>query len=173
MSTCSRVIRCRRRSKGPSKTGVVTSYATPPQYGGNERERGIPWPAMARVFSGIQPTGDIHLGNFLGAIRNWVADQDDAIYCVVDLHALTVPQDPEELRAKTLEVAMILIATGLDPDVCTLFVQSHVPQHPQLTWLLECTASFGELSRMTQFKEKSDRHDFVSAGLFTYPALMA
>src|SRR3954454_7268299 len=128
---------------------------------------------MARVFSGIQPTGDIHLGNFLGAIRNWVADQDDAIYWVVDLHALTVPQDPEELRAKTIEVAMILMAAGLDPDVCTLFVQSHVPQHAQLSWLLECTAAFGELSRMTQFKDKSDQHDFVSAGLFTYPALMA
>jgi tryptophanyl-tRNA synthetase len=128
---------------------------------------------MARVFSGIQPTGDMHLGNYLGAVRNWVADQDDAIYCVVDLHALTVPQDPVQLRAKTLEVAMLLIATGLDPDTCTLFVQSHVPQHPQLTWLLECTAAFGELGRMTQFKDKSDRHDFISAGLFTYPALMA
>src|SRR4051794_10563904 len=128
---------------------------------------------MARVFSGIQPTGDIHLGNFLGAIRNWVADQDDAIYCVVDLHALTVPKIPGRLRAKTIEVAMILMAAGLDPEVCTLFVQSHVPQHTQLTWLLECTASYGELSRMTQFKDKSDQHDFVSAGLFTYPALMA
>ena len=128
---------------------------------------------MARVFSGIQPTGDIHLGNFLGAIRNWVLDQDDAIFCVVDLHALTIPQDPAELRQKTLEVAMILMAAGLDPDICTLFVQSHVPQHAQLSWLLECTASFGELSRMTQFKDKSGQHDFVSAGLFTYPALMA
>ena len=128
---------------------------------------------MARVFSGIQPTGDIHLGNFLGAIRNWALDQDDAIFCVVDLHALTIPQDPAELQRKTLEVAMILMASGLDPDICTLFVQSHVPEHAQLSWLLECTASFGELSRMTQFKDKSGQHDFVSAGLFTYPALMA
>src|SRR3954470_13248921 len=128
---------------------------------------------MARVFSGIQPTGDMHLGNYLGAVRNWVADQDDAIYCVVDLHALTVPQDPVALRAKTLEVASLLIAAGLDPDVCTLFVQSHVPEHPQLAWLLECTVAFGELRRMTQFKDKSERQEFVSAGLFTYPALMA
>jgi tryptophanyl-tRNA synthetase len=128
---------------------------------------------MARVFSGIQPTGDMHLGNYLGAVRNWAADQDDAIFCVVDLHALTIPQDPEQLRSKTLEVAMLLIAAGLDPDRCTLFVQSHVPAHPQLTWLLECTVAFGELRRMTQFKDKADRHDFVSAGLFTYPALMA
>ena len=91
---------------------------------------------MARVFSGIQPTGDMHLGNYLGAVRNWVTDQDDAIYCVVDLHALTVPQDPEQLRVKTLEVAMLLMATGIDPDVSTVFVQSHVPEHTQLTWLL-------------------------------------
>src|SRR4051812_10130797 len=128
---------------------------------------------MARVFSGIQPTGDIHLGNYLGAVRNWVADQDDAIYCVVDLHALTYPQDPEVLRSKTLQVAALLIAAGLDPDVCTLFVQSQVHEHAELTWLLECTVAYGELRRMTQFKDKSDRAEFVSAGLLTYPALMA
>ena len=128
---------------------------------------------MARVFSGIQPTGDMHLGNYLGAVRNWVADQEDAIYCVVDLHALTYPQDPEVLRSKTLQVASLLIATGLDPDVCTLFVQSHVHEHAELSWLLECTVAYGELRRMTQFKDKSDRADFVSAGLLTYPALMA
>lgn len=130
---------------------------------------------MARVFSGIQPTGEVHLGNLLGAIRNWVVDQHeaDSLYCVVDLHALTIPKEPSEVRTSTLRVAQMLMAIGLDPDVCTLFVQSHVPEHTELAWLLECTASFGELSRMTQFKEKRERADFVSAGLFTYPALMA
>jgi tryptophanyl-tRNA synthetase len=130
---------------------------------------------MARVFSGIKPTGNVHLGNLLGALVRWVDDQHraDSVYCVVDLHALTVPQDPEELRAATLRLSQILLAVGLDPEVCTLFVQSHVPQHTEMAWLMECTASFGELSRMTQFKDKSDRADFVSAGLFTYPALMA
>ena len=132
---------------------------------------------MTRVFSGIQPTGDTHLGNYLGAIRNWVVDQHahDSFYCVVDLHALTIPKDPAELRQKTLNMGAMLLACGLDPDVCTLFVQSHVPEHAQLGWLMECTVSFGELSRMTQFKDKSARHqgDFVSAGLFTYPALQA
>ncbi|MCP5028110.1 MAG: tryptophan--tRNA ligase [Actinomycetia bacterium] len=131
--------------------------------------------APARVFSGIKPTGGVHLGNLLGALRNWVEDQHthDAIYCVVDLHALTVPQDPAELRATTIELAQILMAVGLDPELCTLFVQSHVPAHTELAWLMECTASFGELRRMTQFKDKSEGSDFVSAGLFTYPALMA
>lgn len=130
---------------------------------------------MARVFSGIQPTGEVHLGNLLGALQHWVDDQHrfDSVYCVVDLHALTVPQDPAELHDKTLRLAQILLAVGLDPDVCTLFVQSQVHEHPELAWLLECTASFGELRRMTQFKDKSDKAEFVSAGLFTYPALMA
>jgi len=130
---------------------------------------------MARIFSGIQPTGDVHLGNLLGALRNWVVAQheDDCVFCVVDLHALTLPQDPAELRAKTLELAQILLAAGLDPDVCTLFVQSHVPEHTEGAWLMECTAAFGELRRMVQFKEKADRADFVSAALFTYPALQA
>jgi len=132
---------------------------------------------MTRVLSGIQPTGDTHLGNYLGAIRHWVVDQHehDAFYCVVDLHALTTPQDPQELRDKTLRMAMILLAAGLDPDVCTLFVQSHVPEHTQLAWLVQCTASVGELQRMTQFKDKSSRQTsgFVSAGLLTYPTLMA
>ncbi len=99
---------------------------------------------------------------------------DDALYCIVDLHALTVPQDPAELRAKTLEVTQLLVAVGLDPDVVTLFVQSHVPEHAELGWIMECTVAFGELRRMTQFKDKSpSRADFVSAGLFTYPALQA
>ena len=130
---------------------------------------------MTRVFSGIQPTGDVQLGNLLGALRYWVADQHeaDSFYCVVDLHALTVPQDPEELRARTLEVAQVLLAVGIDPDVATLFIQSHVHEHTELAWILECTAAFGELRRMTQFKDKSDGAEFVSAGLFTYPALMA
>ncbi len=130
---------------------------------------------MARVFSGIQPTGDVHLGNYLGAVRRWAEAQhvDDAIHCIVDLHALTLPQDPAELRAKTLSLTQILVATGLDPEVCTLFVQSQVAEHTQLAWVMECTAAFGELRRMTQFKEKADQADFVSAGLFTYPALMA
>lgn len=132
-------------------------------------------PPMARILSGIQPSGAVHLGNLLGALRGWVDDQHraDSFHCVVDLHALTVSQDPAELRSRTLELAQLLLAVGLDPDVCTLFVQSHVPEHPQLAWLMECTASMGELRRMTQFKEKSDGQDFVSAGLFTYPALMA
>jgi tryptophanyl-tRNA synthetase len=103
-----------------------------------------------------------------------VRDQDeDAIHCVVDLHALTVPQDPAELRETSLKLAQILVAAGLDPDRCTLFVQSHVHEHTELAWMLECTASYGELSRMTQFKDKSDKAEFISAGLFTYPALMA
>lgn len=136
---------------------------------------------MTRVFSGIQPTGELQLGNYLGAVRHWTVDQHehDAIFCVVDSHAITTPQDPTELRSKTLETMAGLLAAGLDPSVCTLFVQSHVAQHAQLAWLLECTASFGELSRMTQFKDKTARQEsgantgFVSAGLFTYPALMA
>jgi tryptophanyl-tRNA synthetase len=132
---------------------------------------------MTRVLSGIQPTGDIHLGNYLGAIRWWVIDQHehDSYHPVVDLHALTLPQEPAELRAATLTTATLLIAIGLDPEVCTVFVQSHVPEHTELTWLLECTASMGELRRMTQFKDKAARggEESARAGLFTYPVLMA
>jgi tryptophanyl-tRNA synthetase len=130
---------------------------------------------MARVFSGIQPTGEVHLGNYLGAVRRWVDAQhaDEAIHCIVDLHALTVPKDPAELRAKVLETTQILVAAGLDPEVTILFAQSQVAEHAELGWIMACTASFGELRRMTQFKEKADQADFVSAGLFTYPALMA
>ena len=129
---------------------------------------------MARVFSGIQPTGDIHLGNYLGAIRRWARDQhDEAIHCIVDLHALTIPRDPAELRAKSTEVTRLLVASGLDPDVIILFAQSMVHEHAELNWVMECTAAFGELRRMVQFKDKADRADFVSAGLFTYPALQA
>jgi tryptophanyl-tRNA synthetase len=130
---------------------------------------------VPRVFSGIKPTGEVHLGNLLGALRNWVTDQDtyDCVYCVVDLHALTVPQDPAELTATSLSLAQKLVSVGLDPDRCTLFVQSHVHEHVELAWIMECTVSYGELSRMTQFKDKSTKSDFVSGGLFTYPALMA
>jgi tryptophanyl-tRNA synthetase len=130
---------------------------------------------VPRVFSGIKPTGEVHLGNLLGALRNWVADQDahDCVYCVVDLHALTLPQDPEVLGATSLSLAQKLLSVGLDPERCTLFVQSHVHQHAELAWIMECTVSYGELSRMTQFKDKSTRSEFVSGGLFTYPALMA
>ncbi|MDQ2678222.1 MAG: tryptophan--tRNA ligase [Actinomycetota bacterium] len=130
---------------------------------------------MSRVFSGIQPTGDLHLGNLLGAVRNWVVEQHDAdsFYCIVDLHALTVPKAPGEVGRKSLELAQVLIACGLDPEVCTLFVQSHVREHSELSWLIQCVTSMGELRRMTQFKDKSERQDFISAGLFTYPALQA
>jgi tryptophanyl-tRNA synthetase len=130
---------------------------------------------MARVFSGIQPSGDLHLGNYLGALRRFVDEQyeNESLFCIVDMQALTLPQDPAELRTKTLEAGMLYLAVGLDPEVCALFAQSHVHEHTQLSWLLECTVSFGELRRMTAFKEKADRSDFVSAGLFTYPALMA
>ena len=130
---------------------------------------------MARVFSGIQPTGEMHLGNYLGAVRHWVAaqDVDDAVYCVVDLHAMTLPYDPAELAERTRRTAALLLAAGLDPQRCTLFVQSHVPAHTELTWILNCVATFGELQRMTQFKEKSAGQKSVSVGLFDYPVLMA
>ncbi|MGQ4427506.1 tryptophan--tRNA ligase [Streptomyces violaceoruber] len=130
-----------------------------------------------RVLSGIQPTsGSFHLGNYLGAVRQWVDMQDthDAFYMVVDLHAITVPQDPKELRENTRVAAAQLLAAGLDPDRCTLFVQSHVPEHAQLGWLMNCITGFGEASRMTQFKDKSAKqgNDRTTVGLFTYPMLM-
>jgi tryptophanyl-tRNA synthetase len=130
---------------------------------------------MSRVLSGLQPSGDLHLGNYLGAIRNWVADQEvhDAFYAVVDLHALTLDIEPADLRSRTYETAVDLVASGLDPDRCTLFVQSHVHEHTQMTWLLECTATIGELGRMTQFKEKSADNESVRAGLLTYPVLQS
>jgi tryptophanyl-tRNA synthetase len=130
---------------------------------------------MTRVFSGMQPSGDPHLGNLLGALAQWVVDQHraESLYCVVDLHALTSPQDPAELRARTLELATTYLAVGIDPKVATVFVQSHVHEHAELAWIMQCTAAYGELSRMTQFKDKSDQHEFVSGGLFTYPTLMA
>src|ERR687893_1555051 len=133
---------------------------------------------LPRVLSGIQPTADsFHLGNYLGALRQWVALQQDheAFYCVVDLHAITVPQDPEVLRRRTLVSAAQLLALGVDPARSTLFVQSHVPEHVRLSWVLECLARFGEASRMTQFKDKSQREGAAgsSVGLFTYPVLQA
>ncbi|MEY2583758.1 MAG: tryptophanyl-tRNA synthetase [Ilumatobacteraceae bacterium] len=132
---------------------------------------------MTRVLSCIQPTGEVHLGNYLGALRNWVNGQHDAdaFHGIVDLHALTVTDTPGVIGDSTLRLAAMLFAIGLDPDVATVFVQSHVAQHSQLAWVMECTVSYGELSRMTQFKDKSAKRegDFISAGLFTYPALQA
>ncbi|MFF3379909.1 tryptophan--tRNA ligase [Streptomyces sp. NPDC002680] len=129
-----------------------------------------------RVLSGIQPTaGSFHLGNYLGAVRQWVALQEthDAFYMVVDLHAITVPQDPKELTANTRLATAQLLAAGLDPERCTLFVQSHVPEHAQLAWVMNCITGFGEAGRMTQFKDKSARQgaESASVGLFTYPIL--
>ncbi len=134
--------------------------------------------ARPRVLSGIQPTADsFHLGNYLGAIRQWVALQDsrDAFYCVVDLHAITAPFDPALLRRRTRVAAAQLFAVGLDPDRCTVFVQSHVPEHTELAWILSCVTGFGEASRMTQFKDKTAKGDadLASVGLFTYPILQA
>jgi tryptophanyl-tRNA synthetase len=128
-----------------------------------------------RIFSGIQPTGAKHFGNYSGGFRQYAATQDlgDAFFCIVDLHSITTPQDPEALREATLDLAAILLATGLDPDRSTIFVQSHVSAHAECAWLLSCIATVGELRRMTQFKEKSKGQESVSAGLFTYPALMA
>lgn len=132
---------------------------------------------MPRVLSCIQPTGSVHLGNYLGALVNWVSGQHDGdvFHGIVDLHALTVTETPGVLGKQTLELAAMLFAVGLDPDVATVFVQSHIHEHTELAWIMECTVSFGELSRMTQFKDKSAKRetDFVSAGLFTYPALQA
>jgi tryptophanyl-tRNA synthetase len=130
---------------------------------------------MARVFSGMQPSGDPHLGNLLGALSQWVEEQHRAecFYCVVDLHALTVHTEPAELLRRTIDLATTFIAVGLDPALTTLFVQSHVAEHSEMAWIMACTASFGEMRRMTQFKDKSAQHEFVSAGLFMYPALMA
>jgi tryptophanyl-tRNA synthetase len=141
-----------------------------------------------RIFSGIQPSGHLHLGNYLGAIKNWVNLQDeyDSIFCVVDLHAITVPQDPEELREKTIEVAKIYLAAGIDPKKSAIFIQSHIPEHAELAWILNTVATIGELSRMTQFKDKvlprgmmfsasveSAQTFTANIGLFDYPVLMA
>jgi tryptophanyl-tRNA synthetase len=142
-----------------------------------------------RVFSGIQPSGSTHLGNYLGALRNWkeLQHETDSVYCIVDLHALTLPKERGEVAAGTINMARMLLAVGLDPEISTIFVQSHVHQHAELGWLVQCLTGFGELRRMTQFKDKSDRlgglpddddagspsSASISAGLFTYPALQA
>jgi tryptophanyl-tRNA synthetase len=132
---------------------------------------------MKRIFSGIQPSGNLHIGNYLGAIKNWVKLQNeyDSIFCVVDMHAITVPQKPEQLQKKTIEVAKIYLAAGIDPEKAKIFIQSHIPEHAELCWILNTIAKTGEMNRMTQFKDKSDKSDVsnVSVGLFDYPVLMA
>jgi tryptophanyl-tRNA synthetase len=132
---------------------------------------------MKRVFSGIQPTGNIHIGNYIGATRHWAANQDiyDNIFCIVDLHAITVPQDPKVLKSKIREVTGLLLAAGIDPKRSILFVQSHLPEHSELAWLLNCFIPMGWMQRMTQYKEKAAKKqaEQVSVGLFDYPALMA
>jgi tryptophanyl-tRNA synthetase len=128
-----------------------------------------------RVFSGIQATGAKHIGNYIGAMRQYVATQDegDAFFCVVDLHSITADYDPQDLHDRSLDLSALLFAVGLDPDRCTLFLQSHVTAHAEAAWLLSAVTGFGQLGRMTQFKEKGEGKEFVSAGLFTYPVLMA
>ncbi len=128
-----------------------------------------------RIFSGIQPTGDKHLGNLIGGFRQYAATQEqgEAFFCIVDLHSITVEYDPDDLRARTFDLAALLFATGLDPERSTIFCQSHVAAHAEAAWLLSAVTSYGQLGRMTQFKEKGGRQEFVSAGLFTYPILMA
>lgn len=130
---------------------------------------------MKRVFSGVQPTGNIHLGNYLGALRQFVELQEDheCIYCIVDMHAITVPQDPKELREHILDVASLYLAVGVDPKKSIVFVQSDVSAHAELSWILTCNSYTGELSRMTQFKAKSQNKESAPTGLFTYPVLMA
>src|SRR5918992_2520090 len=128
-----------------------------------------------RIFSGIQPTGDKHLGNLIGGFRQYAATQErgEGFFCIVDLHSITVDYDPDDFREKTLDLAAMLFATGLDPERSTVFIQSHVPAHPEAAWLLGSIATIGELRRMTQFKEKAEGQESVSAGIFTYPVLQA
>ena len=131
---------------------------------------------MNRIFSGVQPTGNLHLGNYLGAIRNWVRLQEgsDCLFCIVDLHALTLPQDPKVLRANTREVSAAFLASGIDPETSIIFNQSAVPGHSELAWLLSCMTPLGWLNRMTQFKEKAGKHrEQAGLGLYGYPVLMA
>jgi len=130
---------------------------------------------MARIFSGIQPSGDLHIGNWLGAIRNWVAlqDRNECFFAIVDLHAITGQQDAATLERRTIDMAIGLLAAGVDPTRSTFFVQSHVPEHAELMWLLTSVAPLGELERMTQFKDKSQKLESVPAGLLSYPILMA
>lgn len=133
--------------------------------------------AKERIFSGIQPSGNLHIGNYLGAIKNWVAlqDQYESIFCVVDMHAITVPQDPDVLRKKTIEIAKTYLAAGIDPEKSIIFIQSHVKAHTELCWILNCVARMGDMEKMTQFKDKSQKSgaERASVGLFSYPVLMA
>ncbi len=130
---------------------------------------------MSRVFSGVQPTGNIHIGNYLGALKQFVELQEDheCIYCIVDMHSITLPQDPKELKQHILDVAALYLAVGLDPKKATVFIQSSVSGHAELAWILMCNSYTGELSRMTQFKQKNKEKESAPAGLFTYPVLMA
>jgi len=130
---------------------------------------------VTRVFSGIQPTGTLHLGNYFGAVRNWSLMQQDieSFICIVDYHAITIDVEPQALRRASIDMALDLLACGIDPEKTLLFVQSDVPEHTELSWILGCVTSFGDLSRMTQFKDKSEKQAFVSTGLFTYPVLQA
>jgi len=130
---------------------------------------------MSRIFSGIQPSGSLHIGNYLGAVKNWVDLQHkyDAFFCIVDYHAITVPYEPADLRARTADMALSLLAAGLDPAKCTLFVQSRVPEHTELAWIFNTLTPLGELERQTQFKEKASREESVPAGLLNYPVLQA
>jgi tryptophanyl-tRNA synthetase len=131
---------------------------------------------VKRVFSGIQPTGEIHIGNYLGAIKNWVRllDEYECFYCIVDYHAMTIPYEPENMPQNVLDSALVNIACGLDPERCTLFVQSHVPQHTELTWIFNCVTPIGDLERMTQFKQKARQHrEYINMGLLDYPVLQA
>ena len=139
------------------------------------RASGATQPGKKRAFSGIQPSGDLHLGNYLGAIKGWVQRQSEKenFFCIVDLHAITVPQDPEELRHQTRSLAALYFASGLDPSKCTVFVQSHVTEHAEACWILNCVTPVGWLERMTQYKDKASQQESVLAGLLDYPVLMA
>lgn len=130
---------------------------------------------MPRIFSGIQPSGELHIGNYLGAVKNWVGLQHEAesFFCIVDYHAITAPYEPAELRRRTRDMGVSLIAAGLDPDVTTIFCQSHVPEHTELAWVFNSVTPLGDLERQTQFKDKSSRQESVAAGLLTYPVLQA
>src|SRR5437867_2028170 len=128
-----------------------------------------------RIFSGIQPSGELHIGNYLGAVKNWVTlqRQYESFFCIVDYHAITVPYDPADLRQRTRDMAISLLAAGIDPSACTMFVQSMVPEHTELAWIFNTIAPLGELERQTQFKEKSARQESIPAGLLNYPVLQA
>ena len=130
---------------------------------------------MSRIFSGIQPSGELHIGNYLGAVKNWVQLQHEhpAVFSIVDYHAITVPQDPAQLRQRRRDMAISLLASGVDPNVASLFVQSTVPEHTELAWIFNTVTPLGELERQTQFKDKAQRQESVNAGLLAYPVLQA